>query len=90
MFDKMKVIVIGSPTGLVPDHVWAQFSSQFEVVMYDFPTAEDFYNSMRNGPCKDIVGIIRLGLALPAGVEKVFQGWTKRCLPHYPHRCVLS
>ncbi|KAH7139718.1 hypothetical protein B0J13DRAFT_447833 [Dactylonectria estremocensis] len=80
-----KALVIGSPQGLVPDTVWAQFSSGFEVRMYDFPTTEAFYQSMqKDGSCHGISTIVRLGLNLPPGIEKVGQGWTKRALPHLP------
>lgn len=80
-----KVLVIGNPKGLVPEASWADFTSKYEVQLYDFPTLDKFHQSMGSGGrCQDIVAIVRLGLNIPAGIEKVGQGWTKRGLPYFP------
>ncbi|KAJ5492413.1 hypothetical protein N7453_010510 [Penicillium expansum] len=80
-----KVLVIGNPEGLVPEASWADFTSKYEVQLYDFPTLDKFHQSMGSGGrCQDIVAIVRLGLNIPAGIEKVGQGWTKRGLPYFP------
>ncbi|KAH7120635.1 D-isomer specific 2-hydroxyacid dehydrogenase [Dactylonectria macrodidyma] len=80
-----KALVIGSPQGLVSDAAWAAFSSRFDVRMYDFTTTESFHQSMQgDGGCHDISTIVRLGLNIPPGIEKIGQGWTKRALPHLP------
>ncbi|KAF7549373.1 hypothetical protein G7Z17_g6429 [Cylindrodendrum hubeiense] len=80
-----KALVIGSPEGLVSDPVWADFSSRFDIRMYDFPTYEEFHQSMRiGGSHQDIDAIVRLGLNIPPNIEKIGQGWTKRALPYFP------
>lgn len=81
---KSKILIIGSPSGLVQDQLWAQFSMRYDICYYEFPTTNDFYRSMKEGAaCGDIVAIVRLGLNIPPGIEKVGQGWTKRGLPHF-------
>lgn len=84
MSSTAKVLVIGSPKGLVPENTWADFSSRYDVFLYEFPTVRDFHESMQSGFCSDIVGIVRLGLNIPSGVEKITQGWTMRALPYLP------
>ncbi|CAG9977214.1 unnamed protein product [Clonostachys byssicola] len=79
-----KILVIGSPEGLADESLWKSFQSQYRVRMYDFPTLDGFHTSLRNGECSDIVGIVRLGLNIPQGIEKVGQGWTQRGLPYFP------
>lgn len=79
-----KILVIGSPAGVVPDTVWSDFCSRYETILYDFPTVEDFHESMGTGTCSDISGIMRIGINLPPGIEKITLGWTKRALSHFP------
>ncbi|PYI08792.1 hypothetical protein BO78DRAFT_440375 [Aspergillus sclerotiicarbonarius CBS 121057] len=80
-----KILVIGDPKGLVPEATWADFSSKYEVHLYDFATLDDFHQSMSGeGSCHNIIAIVRLGLNIPPGIEKVGQGWTKRGLPYFP------
>jgi len=84
MYPSQKLLVIGSPSGIIPDDIWSDFESHFEVRMYDFLTLESFHDSLREGDCRDIVGILRLGLNIPADSAKVMPGWTYRGLPHFP------
>ncbi|KAJ4258466.1 hypothetical protein NW757_003034 [Fusarium falciforme] len=81
---KPTILVIGSATGLVADETWANFTTNFNVKSYDFPTNAAFHDSLRSGDCKDVDGIVRLGLNLPEGCEKVLIGWTHRGLAHFP------
>ncbi|RSL53224.1 hypothetical protein CEP54_010495 [Fusarium duplospermum] len=81
---KPKILVIGSPAGLVSDETWVNFTAKFDVKSYDFPTNDTFHESLQSGICKDVDGIVRLGLNLPEGCEKVLIGWTHRGLPHFP------
>ncbi|KAI8663299.1 hypothetical protein NCS57_00930500 [Fusarium keratoplasticum] len=84
MSAKPTILVIGSPVGLVADETWANFTTNFNVKSYDFPTNDDFHESLRSGSCKNVDGIVRLGLNLPEGCEKVLIGWTHRGLAHFP------
>ncbi|TDZ15768.1 Glyoxylate/hydroxypyruvate reductase HPR3 [Colletotrichum orbiculare MAFF 240422] len=79
-----KILVIGSPNGVVPDDVWADFCSRYQVHMYEFPTVDDFHNSLKFGDCQDISCIMRMGINVPANIEKVGRGWTRRALPYFP------
>ncbi|WYZ41214.1 hypothetical protein EsH8_V_000109 [Colletotrichum jinshuiense] len=79
-----KILVIGSPSGIVPDKVWASFCSRYDTYMYDFPTVQDFYQSMSAGVCHDILGIVRISINTPPGNETIGQGWTRRALPYLP------
>lgn len=79
-----KILVIGSPEGLIPEDVWDEFASRYTVSMYDFPTLKDFHEALQSGPCSNISGIVRLGLNIPLGIDKVGQGWTRRALPYLP------
>ncbi|CAH0057771.1 unnamed protein product, partial [Clonostachys solani] len=84
MESQPKILVIGSPEGLVDEALWKSFQCQYRVRMYDFPTLDKFHNSLKNGECSDVAGIVRLGLNIPQGIEKVGQGWTQRGLPFFP------
>lgn len=79
-----KILVIGSPIGLIPEDLWTSFSSRYDVLLYDFSTTRSFHEGLQTGPCSDIVAIVRLGLNIPAGAAKVGQGWTKAALPFLP------
>ncbi|KAL0942974.1 d-mandelate dehydrogenase [Colletotrichum truncatum] len=79
-----KILVIGSPDGVVLPETWATFSSKYTIVTYDFPTVKEFHESMATGDCQDISGIMRIGLNFPVGIERVGLGWTRRALPYFP------
>ncbi|KAH0436648.1 d-mandelate dehydrogenase [Colletotrichum camelliae] len=78
------VLVIGSPEGVVPDTDWEDFCTRYTVYQYDFPTTKDFHESLKNGACHDIAGIMRIGLNVPANIEKIGNGWTRRALQYFP------
>ncbi|KAI3535821.1 alcohol dehydrogenase [Colletotrichum filicis] len=84
MQQKRKILVIGSPRDVIPDKVWAEFSSRYETLMYDYPKVQDFYQSMTSGTCKSIDGIMRIGINTPPDNEKLGMGWTRRALPYLP------
>ncbi|KAF4873436.1 putative 2-hydroxyacid dehydrogenase [Colletotrichum siamense] len=84
-----KVLVIGSPEGVVPDTVWEDFCTRYMVHQYDFSTTKDFHESLKGGACHDISGIMRIGLNVPAGIEKVGNGWTRRALQYFPRSLKL-
>ncbi|KAJ2981626.1 hypothetical protein NQ176_g1913 [Zarea fungicola] len=79
-----RILVIGSHEGLIPEPVWAKFTSRYNVCMYSFPTTKDFHEALQSGTHSDVAGIVRLGLNIPVGIDKVAQGWTKRALPYFP------
>lgn len=84
-----KVLVIGSPEGVVPDTVWEDFCTRYIVHQYDFSTTKDFHASLKGGTCHDISGIMRIGLNVPAGIEKVGNGWTRSALQYFPRSLKL-
>ncbi|KAJ0303174.1 uncharacterized protein N0V96_011595 [Colletotrichum fioriniae] len=84
MQQKRKILVIGSPREVIPDKVWADFSSRYEILMYDYSKVQDFYHSMTTGSCKNIDGIMRIGINTPPNNEKLGMGWTGRALSHLP------
>ncbi|KXH34665.1 hypothetical protein CSAL01_08667 [Colletotrichum salicis] len=85
MQQKRKILVIGSPSDNIPDKVWADFNSSYELLTYDFPKLDDFYQSMTSGNCQNIDGIMRIGvISTPTDNEKVALGWTRRALPYFP------
>ncbi|KAK1634035.1 hypothetical protein BDP81DRAFT_353909 [Colletotrichum phormii] len=85
MQQKRKILVIGSPCDNIPDKVWADFNSSYEILTYDFPKLDDFYQSMTSGTCQNIDGIMRIGvISTPTDNGKVALGWTRRALPHFP------
>lgn len=84
MSSRLKVLVIGSPVNLVEGSLWLDISSRYETHLYEFPTTSDFHQSLQSGWCSDITAIVRLGINIPPGIEKVLQGWTKRALDYFP------
>ncbi|EXF76186.1 hypothetical protein CFIO01_03579 [Colletotrichum fioriniae PJ7] len=84
MQQKRKILVIGSPREVIPDKVWTDFSSRYEILMYDYLKVQDFYHSMTTGSCKNIDGIMRIGINTPPNNEKLGMGWTGRALSHLP------
>ncbi|KAH6889406.1 hypothetical protein B0T10DRAFT_529386 [Thelonectria olida] len=84
MIPPPKILVIGSPSGLVSDDTWTNFTTRFNVQMYNFPTKKGFHESLQSGSCSNVAGIVRLGLNIPQDCEKVMLGWTHRGLKHFP------
>ncbi|CAI6097371.1 unnamed protein product [Clonostachys chloroleuca] len=84
MSKKHKVLVIGNPDGLVEPEQWEKFAVQYEVILYEFKSQDEFHESLNSGSCSEISGIVRLGLRTPPAAARVGQGWTRLAMKYFP------
>lgn len=81
---KPKILVIGSPLGVISPAEWDSFVSRYQTIDYAFESHDDFIRSMKSGKCSNIDGIMRVGLNLHPAAAKINQGWTRKFMDFFP------